>query len=401
MERQAQHGTAANVDLDIPDSDPVTTDLLWSTITMASDPIDTPTANPTTATSSTAKSSKKSNKSTTKSASIDDVDFEHTVLRPRGVIILQKHTELLYENAFAHFGTEKAPTSHKAAHYLGKHDPEIEVFLDGGSAFEKRIGIEYKTADSWRLVERRFSNLAIKYFLVQQLMDMDHDKNEIFLPERWDEESIQPDPATDWNAFPILAEDNDTKPFGFSLFPGAMYWLSLQAFKTQWTSVAINYVHVHQGRAFAPYMSAEYKRDFREPGGHRKGVNQMACSAILSQYSRYKLRYRVMKARSDITWTEEDSLAIRHYGLTICGAKFEVWLAEAQVSKTGEWLGSKVRRVDQGELKVEECVGNLVDWVNEIHHWGLGKYCEWVREDVEALAKKDKRELPARGGVSA
>ncbi|KAL0262539.1 hypothetical protein SLS55_001507 [Diplodia seriata] len=207
MERQAQHGTAANVDLDIPDSDPVTTDLLWSNITMASDPIDTPTANPTTATSSTAKISKKSNKSTTKSASIDDVDFEHTVLRPRGVIILQKHTELLYENAFAHFGTEKAPTSHKAAHYLGKHDPEIEVFLDGGSAFEKRIGIEYKTADSWRLAERRFSNLAIKYFLVQQLMDMDHDKNEIFLPERWDEESIQPDPATDWNAFPILAEE--------------------------------------------------------------------------------------------------------------------------------------------------------------------------------------------------
>ncbi|KAL1642397.1 hypothetical protein SLS58_005471 [Diplodia intermedia] len=398
MEQQAQHSTAANVDLSIPDSDPVGTNLLWSAImSPGSSEFHAPPPDDV-ATTTTAHAKSKQTKCTTstvKSASIDDVDFEAAVLKPRGVVILQKHTELRYEYAFQHFGNDKAPQTGKAAHYLKHHDPEIEVFIDGGPDFEKSVAKDYKTADSWRLVERRFLNLSIKYFLRQQTMDMDHEKTGVFLPERWDEENIQPDPVTDWNAFPILAEDENTRPFSFNISPGAMYWLSLQAFRVKFTFIAINYVHIHEERALTPYMSVEYKRESRddEPAGYRKGLNQMACSSILSQYSRYKLRLRAMRMRPSPMWTDADSLAIRHYGLTICGADYDVWLAEAQVSKTGEWLGSRIRRLQYGHLKEEECTNSLVDWVNEIHHWGLGKYSEWVREDVQFLADKDGREL--------
>ncbi|KAL1651278.1 hypothetical protein SLS58_000617 [Diplodia intermedia] len=409
MERQAQSSIAANVDLTIPDSDPIETTHLWSIIkmpqdseTVPGDPTTEPekktrrkttiadptTADPTTADPTTAIST------TTKSAKIDDVDFEFTVLAPRGVKILGNPHLLEYELPFEHFETKGVPPSGKAAFYQAlHHDTKMEVFLDGGLEFAERVAIEYRTADSWQLNERRFGNLAIQYFLRQEVMDMDRKKTGRFLAERRGEESIQPNPDTSWEAFPVLAEDSNTKRYDFALFPDAHYWLSVQAFSSNWTSVAHNYAHISGRRSTSPYLTVEYKRDTRN-SGLREAVNQMTCAAILGQYNRWRLRSRVMKIRENISWTEEDGKAIRQYGLILAGAQAEVWVAEAQVTKTGEWMGSRVRRLWDGELKGIDDIDHLVNWINEIHHWGLGVHAEEVRKDVQMLGQNSRRKVP-------
>lgn len=49
----------------------------------------------------------------------------------------------------------------------------MKNFINGGSRFVKRVVKEYRTFDSERVIERRWSNLALKYFLEQEIMDMD------------------------------------------------------------------------------------------------------------------------------------------------------------------------------------------------------------------------------------
>lgn len=265
----------------------------------------------------------------------------------------------------------------------------MKIFINGGSRFVKDVVKEYLTFDSWGLIERRWSNLALKYFLKDELMDMYHEKTDHFMAERRDEESIQPHDLTKWDAFPILEEDENTKEFSFAISPDAVYWLSLQAFDTDWERTASMYTHIHEKRAMCPYLSIEFKKDPKDTTAMQKALNQMTCSSVLGLYNRWKLRLDAVKARNR-PWGKEDNKLVRHYGIIMAGVDFGVWIAEARVGDGGEWLGSRVQRIYYGELKVPKDVRGFTDWVNEIHHWGLKRYCEGIADDIKVLAEKDR-----------
>lgn len=164
------------------------------------DPIQTiPRPHPTPAPAPAPKRQKrKSTKSSSRSsyASIDDADFQQTVLIPRGVEVLRFPVTTAYEFSSTRFGTKDIPKSKKKAFYKKKHEERMKIFINGGSRFVKDVVKEYRTFDSWRLIERRWSNLALKYFLKEELMGMDHEKTNQFMAEGRDEESIQPDTST-------------------------------------------------------------------------------------------------------------------------------------------------------------------------------------------------------------
>lgn len=391
MKRQAQPSIAGNnIDSDIPDSDPVNTDLLWSTVRMATS--NTSSDSSTTQTTTDPElAPKRQKRSSDTEASIDDADFETTVLIPRGVEIL-RGTDA-YDFPHTHFKTKKAPESGKKAFYHGLLGGQpMEIFIDGGPDFVQRVVKQYRTFDSWRLNERGWSNLALKYFLEQEIMDMDQKETHQFRTERRDEESIQLDDYnSNWKAPPLLAEDELTKRYSFQISPGAMYWLSLQALGHNWKLSADRYTH-HRYRVLCPYLSVDFKEDPHDANAMRKSVNQMACAAVLSLYNRWRLRYDAVKIREDSSWTTPDHEAVRHYGIIMAGVDFQVWIADAKVDKSGQWLGSRVRLLSEGRLTAAGNVRMFVGWVNEIHHWGLGKYAEGVKNDIWALAKKDGRE---------
>lgn len=359
MKRQAKPSIAGNnIDSDIPDSDPVNTDLLWSTVRMATS--NTSSDSSTTQTTTDPEPApKRQKRSSDTEASIDDADFETTVLIPRGVKIL-KGTDA-YDFPHTHFKTKKAPESGKKAYYhrlLGGQP--MEIFIDGGPDFVQRVAKQYRTFHSWRLNERGWSNLALKYFLEQEIMDMNPKETHQFRAERRDEESIQLDDYnSSWKAPPLLAEDESTKRYSFQISPAAMYWLSSEALRRNWKFVADRYTH-HRHRVLCPYLSVYFKEDPHDADAMRKSVNQMTFAAVLGLYNRWRLRCDAVKLREDSSWTAADHEAVRHYGVIMAGVDFQVWIADAKVDKSGQWLGSRVRRLNEGGLTVAGYVCHFV-----------------------------------------
>lgn len=94
MEQQSQCSTASNVDPEISDSDPIQTNELWLSVNMSKPGgpgslANDPTASGAQLVAKRARTAAATAKSTGKTASIDDPDFETTVLKPRGVDFFQ------------------------------------------------------------------------------------------------------------------------------------------------------------------------------------------------------------------------------------------------------------------------------------------------------------------------
>ncbi|KAK0638006.1 hypothetical protein DIS24_g10248 [Lasiodiplodia hormozganensis] len=156
-------------------------------------------------------------KSTGKTASIDDPDFETTVLKPRGVEFSQAPSQAYNQVPFQHFGTEIAPDAGKAAHYQKRLSHKIELFIDGGPSFNGKIEDEFTTTESWSHVERRYANLVMTFLLRQDRMSTKRKKARMFTAKKRDEEFILPIPKLFWYPPPIVHEDADTKHFDFNL----------------------------------------------------------------------------------------------------------------------------------------------------------------------------------------
>lgn len=331
-------------------------------------------------------------KKSVKSADMSDGDFAETVLRPRGVQIIQDFVRVKFPRYFKHFNVEQAPREGKAAYYRNMGFSKIGIWIDGGTDMEERAAEEFATAIEWQSPERRWSNVAQKWILLEEEMRRNWPKIGKFMCERSDEELITPKPEEGWDTLPILAPDDNTKHFEFKVAPDALYWLSLQAFSPDWTFCAKATVFVRGKRSLLPYLSVEYKKN-SEATSNNKGRNQMAASLALCQFNRYQLRKRMMDYEKR-SWTIEDSNLIRHYGITMFAQDFDIWVAEPNVTEMGEWKGTDIWKLWQHDLTKKEGIHDFVNWTNEIHRWGLSVYCEAIREEIRILAKSKDLTLP-------
>lgn len=80
--------------------------------------------------------------------------------------------------------------------------------------------------------------------------------------------------------------------------------------------------------------------------------------------------------------------SIRHYGLTFSGSEYQFWCIKPNVSQQDikadwAWQGCEMSNVSRGKLLGEVEVEDFIEWINEIHHWGLKVYGKSCEEDVK------------------
>ena len=176
---------------------------------------------------------------------------------------------------------------------------------------------------------------------------------------------------------PILDRTVPYKPYNFDIRPDCSYWISLQAFNPLYRKRVGEYVSVQKKRILCPYLTIEFKRD---NSTLIKARNQVAVASALALYNRWKLaearRVVTGKQRSG---SERHKEVLKHYGLTFTGRNYEFWCMEPTLSSQESWIGCRMYRLVKDELDSNEGVRLFVDWINEIHRWGLkihGPSCE-------------------------
>ena len=182
-------------------------------------------------------------------------------------------------------------------------------------------------------------------------------------------------PEKRWEQPPVLDRTVPHKPYNFDIRPDCSYWVSLQAFNPVYRKTVGEYVSVRKDRILCPYLTIEFKKD---DSTLRKARNQVAVASALALYNRWKLK----KDRLDAVkkpWSERHEKVLKHYGLIFTGGNYEFWCIEPTLDSQGSWIGCRMYRLTQNDCESCEGVGLFVNWVNEIHRWGLtvhGPSCE-------------------------
>lgn len=74
---------------------------------------------------------------------------------------------------------------------------------------------------------------------------------------------------------------------------------------------------------------------------------------------------------------------IKHYGISMLGPIFDIWCIMPKMTATRGWAGCQIRQVGSGKCTIDRDVHLLIDWVNEIHFWGLTVHGPMCEEDVK------------------
>lgn len=102
-------------------------------------------------------------------------------------------------------------------------------------------------------------------------------------------------------------------------------------------------------------------------------------------YNRYRLRRQVATHK----WTHEQECQLRHYVLTITKSNYTFWCIRPNL-KDGDWDECTMTRIFLTSLTDEQGVYYFVDWINEIHRWGLTSHIESCEKDIKSLLKTQR-----------
>ena len=138
-----------------------------------------------------------------------------------------------------------------------------------------------------------------------------------------------------------------------------------------------------------PYLTVEFKRD---DNLLEKAIDQAATFGALALYNRYRLRNLAVSDR----WAHEQECQLRHYVLTITKSKYKLWCIRPNL-KDGKWNGCDMTKIFVASLTSGQGVKNFVDWVNEVHRWGLKNHIESCERDIKLIAKKHDYRVSMEG----
>jgi hypothetical protein len=308
---------------------------------------------------------------TSSSAKTNDHDFEEMVLNPRGIHIDDSTKTVL---ATFHFGVDKAPARDLPEYYRNLTGlSETTLWLDADESFLTDIVREYESMREYSLNEAEHASYAIETLLKREIRNPRLPSTRHWMAERMVQLVAPPEKL--WEQPPVLDTAVPHKPYKFDIRPDCSYWVSLQAFNPEYRETVGEYVSVRKDRILCPYLTIEFKKD---DFTLRKARNQVAAASALALYNRWKLK----KDRLDAVqkpWSERHEKALKHYGITFIGSNFEFWCIEPTLDSQGSWIGCRMYRLAQHSCKSCNGVSRFVNWVNEIHRWGLtvhGPSCE-------------------------
>jgi hypothetical protein len=109
----------------------------------------------------------------------------------------------------------------------------------------------------------------------------------------------------------------------------------------------------------------------------------------LALYNRFRLKER----RLDVTkklWTEKHFNHIRHYAITFSASTADIWLVRLKPPPNMDfsavsWTGCEATAIGKCVCSSSLAVGDLVDWVNVIHWWGITKHGKYCADDIKGI----------------
>ena len=320
---------------------------------------------------------------TSKSQSITtkNPEFCEKCLTPRGISI-NDDWSLLIANPYLHFHTEK-PSSYKRLKGLEKS----VLWLDMNPDFIEMVSKEYGFMDLYQLCEAEYASFAKENLLRREprekILNSTADPSQRFRrAERMLEFVCKPDNDRRWKAPPLLTSfgEQNCPTYTFDIRPDCSYWLTLHGFNSKYAGQMHAIVHIPQLRMTFPYFTVEFKRD----DSHMKKANEQAAAfGSLALFNRYQLRNRVVSDE----WTHEQECQLRHYALTITKSLYTFWCIRPNL-KDGKWNGCNMDMIFTGSLIDTQGGEYFVEWINEIHRWGLTNHFESCERDIKLLVEK-------------
>ena len=363
--------------LPIRDTDPDKVEELWAMVSS------TRSGSKLTATGSqtTSKTTESTPASSKKQLSPYDAPFREEVLKPRGIIIDAGH----YCTAPFHFKSG-TPGGSRFDYYANvRGAPDNAVWVEPETTTLRKMKRTYECMLKRRYNEPEFAAYAFEKLLKSQELDNELLENN-FQRKHKAERVIQQaaKPGLEWAAPPItdqaLKTPNST--YNFDLRPDGAYWLSLQAFNSEYVGFIRTYTFVLHNTIICPYFTIELKPDV---DANEIAENQIAAAGALALYNRFQM---FVQATGGLTLELRDRKfgSVKHYGLKLRAHRYEIYCITPK-HHDYVWQGCTMLGVGVGECLTEVGLKNLIDWINEIHCWGLTDHGPAVVADVKNLMK--------------
>ena len=310
-------------------------------------------------------------------------DFDENVLTPRSIVILDELHGIL---AFDHFEVNGPEHDGQCvSHYTNERGAAKSlVWVEVEESFILKVNQNYQRMESRKMCEAEFALYAKEELLKKDDFLLDEPNKREWKTERMAELVARPGKGSDqkWEAPPILKPCDSTtmlsSNYSFDLRPDCAYWLSLRAFNPKYKSAVRIWSYVAQDAITSPYVTVEFKKDDHS---ERRAFSQVAAASAVAIYNRYSLRKKRLELQEK-PWTDKLTKVLRHYGLTMRGSRYTVWVTLPKFDDY-EWAGCGMSKLLEGDCKDYYDVVNLIHWINEIHCWGLTKHAPRVAKDVK------------------
>lgn len=304
-----------------------------------------------------------------------DKGFYFRILVPRSIAIESG----ISVKAYIHFGV-KEPTGNRFQYYTKERGAKgSTLWLEDDEDLINRIVAEYVCMVQSGFCEAEFAFYAVGTILKAEPRNVNPALMRCWRAERTVQLVAKPilKQSSSWVPPPVISNDNPdhSTEYEFDLRPDCAFWLSLQAFNQDYVTQLQPMVFVVKKRMTCPYLTIEFKKD---DALEQAALNKLAGAAALVLYNRFILRKKTIGVLGS-SWTEPLVKTLRHYGITWTGSEFDIWCVVPVLTPEFEWAGCKMTEVYHGDCMNTSSVRELINWLNEIHCWGLtvhGPRCE-------------------------
>lgn len=327
-------------------------------------------------------------------------DFVPKVLDPRSIRI---ESAGLPMKAHAHFELDEptmTDTSSKtrSQHYTGDRGvASSSVWVEIDEPLLTSITENYKRMKKRVMCEAEFASHAKETLLKRDHFLLNAKEDRLWRTERMVELVAIPERASLWEPPPLVQEptsavDVQSSDYDFDLRPDCWYWLTNQAFNSEYWSIVESLTFVLYQEILCPYFTIGFKKDDLS---EQRAVNQAAAAGAVALYNRYRLRHQRLQMQGN-PWTQKLTKIIRHYCLTLRGCHYTVWCMKPLLSSNYEWSGCEMTPIGRGHCDQIPDVRNLIHWINEIHCWGLTQHGPRREKDVKYALETQKQKTGFR-----
>jgi hypothetical protein len=263
------------------------------------------------------------------------------------------------------------------------------VWLENNDAFSADVLREYKCMRDAHLCNAEFVLYAKETFFRRDPRTLGKTDEGYWKAERRVELSSdrRDSNRAELDLPPLIGEElgiaKDARYYNFDVRPAVQYWLSLQGFEEEYHSDFCAWTGIEMNDLICPYLTIDF---CDEDHCYVFAENKVAASGAVALYNRYLLKRKAVKL-SRGSWSERHTILLKHYGVTFKKKDMcLIWCFTPVLSGEFEWAGCTMAKVCY--LCLTDSMGvwdipRLIDWINEIHCWGLTVHGPGIAEDFD------------------